>query len=59
MNSNLFFSHSGTTNPAVSDREKAHSTLARQIAAEGMVLLKMTDCCPFGRFPWHCWAAVR
>ena len=32
--------HSGTLDPQPSDRELAHSRLAREMAAEGMILLK-------------------
>ncbi len=32
--------HSGTKNPNPSDRELAHGRLAREMAAEGFVLLK-------------------
>ena len=39
--------HSGTLAPYPSDRELAHSHLAREMAAEGMVLLKNEGLLPF------------
>ena len=47
--------HSGRKNPLTSERELVHAALARKLAAEGMVLLKMKMCYPFPcPFPLPC-----
>ena len=43
------FSHSGSPDPTVTDRETKNRALSRRAAAESMVLLKNDDCLPFSK----------